>query len=229
MRISGVTRSNRQPPIEETVLVALEAQVAAVDHQLGAFRDAPVDIAPDLVEMLLGDQRTHVGLGIVVGADLEARDARGEALDQRVADPVAHRHRHRDRHAALAGRAVACPHQRVGRLVEIGVGHDDHVVLGTAQRLHPLIVRRARAVDVFADGGRADEADRADAGVGEDGVDRLLVAVYHVDHAGRRARLLHQLGEAKPAGWVLLRRLEDEGVAAGERQGEHHMGTMAGS
>jgi hypothetical protein len=56
-----------------------------------------------------------------------------QLLDQRVGGLLADRHRHRDRHAALAGRAVGRADQRVDRLVEVGVGHDDHVVLGAAQ------------------------------------------------------------------------------------------------
>jgi hypothetical protein len=79
----------------------------------------------------------------VAGADLERLDARLELGDQRIAGLVADGHGHRDRHAALAGRAVAGAHQRVGGLVHVGIGHDDHVVLGAAQRLHALAGLRA--------------------------------------------------------------------------------------
>jgi hypothetical protein len=41
----------------------------------------------------------------------------------------------RYRHATLSGRAVGGAHDRVDRLVEIGVRHDDHVVLRAAERL----------------------------------------------------------------------------------------------
>jgi hypothetical protein len=39
----------QQPPTIEAVLVALQLEAAAVDHQLGAFLDADVDVALDLV------------------------------------------------------------------------------------------------------------------------------------------------------------------------------------
>ena len=47
--------------------------------------------------------------------------------------------------------AVGGAHQRVGRLVEIGVRHHDHVVLGAAQRLHAFAGRRGGRIDVFGD------------------------------------------------------------------------------
>ena len=57
----------------------------------------------------------------------------------------------RDRHAALAGRAVAGGDRGVGGGVDVGVGQHDHVVLGAAERLHPLAVLRAGLVDVAGD------------------------------------------------------------------------------
>jgi hypothetical protein len=100
------------------------------------------------------------------------------------------------RHAALAGRAEGGAGEVVDHLVEVGVGHDDAVVLGAAERLHALPVRGAAAVDVLRDVGRADEADRLDVGIVEDRVDHLLVAVDDVEDAVGQARFLHQLGEA---------------------------------
>ena len=94
--------------------------------------------------MLAGDERAHLRLGVGAGADLQRAHPRHQLVHQPVADP-ADRDRDRDRHAALAGRAIGRAHQRVGRLVEIGVGHHHHVVLGAAQRLHPLAGRRGRA------------------------------------------------------------------------------------
>jgi hypothetical protein len=47
------------------------------------------------------------------------------------------------------------------------------MVLRAAQRLHALAVRRAAFVDRFGDGGGADEADRRDAGMREDRLDRF--------------------------------------------------------
>ncbi len=112
-----------------------------------------------------------------VGPDLELLDARNQLLDEAVRRLVSHRHRDGHRHAALARRAIAGAHQRVGRLVHVGVRHDDHVILGTAEALHPLSGRTSARVDVLGDGGRADETDRLDQRVVEDRVHRLLVAI----------------------------------------------------
>ena len=64
------------------VLVALQLEAAAVDHELGAFLDAEIDVAPDLVEMRARHHRAVVGLRVGRGPDLEALDARDELLHQ---------------------------------------------------------------------------------------------------------------------------------------------------
>ena len=81
-----------------------------------------------------------------------------------------------DGHAALAGGAVGGTDEGVGGLVEVGVGHDDHVVFGSAEGLYSFAGGGAGAVDVFGDGGGTDERNGLDGGVLEDGVDRGLVA-----------------------------------------------------
>ena len=126
-----------------------------------------------------------------------------------------------DGHAALAGGAVGGADESVGGLVEIGVGHDDHVVLRAAEGLHALAVLCAGGVDVLGDGGRADEGDGLDGGVREDGVDGGLVAVDDVEDAVGQAGFLEHLGEEDGGGGVALGGLEDEGVAAGEGEREH--------
>ena len=154
-------------------------------------------------------------------ADLQRLDLRDELLDQPVRGLLADRHRHRDRHAALAGRAVGRAHQRADRHVDVGVGHDDRVVLRAAERLHALSVRGAGRIDVARDRRRADEAHRLDVRVGQQRVDRLLVAVDHVEDAGGHAGLRQQLGDEERRGGVALGGLQDEAVAAGERDREH--------
>src|SRR5215813_3328581 len=67
---------------EEAMLVALQLEAAAVDLELGAFLDAEVDVAPDLVEMRAGDERAVVGLRVGGWPDLEALDAWDQFLDQ---------------------------------------------------------------------------------------------------------------------------------------------------
>ena len=171
--------------------------------------------------MLRCDQRPHVRRPVGRGPDLQRLDLRHELLDQRVRRRLADRHRHRDRHAALAGRAVGRAHQRAHRHVDVGVGQDDRVVLGAAERLNPLPVRRAGGIDVARDRRRADEAHRLYVWVRQQRVHRLLVAVDHVEDAIRHACLRQQLGDEERRGRVALGRLQDEGVAAGERHREH--------
>ncbi len=162
---------------EVAVLVALHLEAASVDHELGALALALVDVAAHLGEVLRRDQRTHLRFGIGAGTDLQAADLRLQLLDQGVGGLLSHRHRDRDRHAALAGGAVGGAHQRIHRLIHVGVGHDDHVVLGAAQRLAALAVEGGGLIDVAGDRGRADEADGRDVGVAQDRVHRRLVAV----------------------------------------------------
>ena len=170
--------------------------------------------------MRAGDERAVIGLRIARGADLEAFHPRDELLEQGVGGLAADRHRHRYRHAALAGRAVAGADQRIDGLVEIRIRHDDHVVLGAAEALHALSLGAAGGVDVLGHGRGADEADRPDARVGQQRLDRVAAAIDHIEHAGRQPGLDQQLGEPHRHRRVALRRLEDEGVAAGERRRE---------
>ena len=123
---------------------------------------------------------------------LQLRDA---LLQQRheLVGRVADADEHRDRHAALAGRAVARRHRGVRRELHVGVGQHDHVVLRAAERLHALAVLGAGLVDVLRDRRRADERHRRDLRVLEQAVDRDLVAVDDVEHAGRQAGLGEQL------------------------------------
>ena len=100
----------------------------------------------DLVAVLVGDERAHVGLDAVDAravADAQRRDALADLRDQLVGDGLDGEH-DRDRHAALAGRAVAGVDGLVGDEVEVGVRQHQHVVLRAAERLHPLAVLRTR-------------------------------------------------------------------------------------
>ena len=213
----------QRTPDEEAIAGVVDSRLASVHHQLGALVDAGLDIADHLVQVSAGDQRPHVVVRPILDAGADAQ--RLQPFDQLGAQPLggllAHRHRHRDRHAALAGAAVGRAHQRIHRLVEVGIGHHHHVVLGAAQRLNPLAVGRRRGVDVFGDGRRADEADRLHPLIGEQHVHALLVAIDHVEHAVRQAGLLEQLSQAHRRGRILLRWLHHEGVTAGQRHREH--------
>ncbi len=106
-------------------------------------------------------------------------------------------------------------------MVEVGVGHDDHVVFRAAKALHALPVRAAASVDVFGDWRGADEAYGLDHGVVEDRVDGFFVSVHDLQDAFRKARFFHQFGQHERHGWVTLGWFEDKRVAACDGRGEH--------
>ena len=103
-------------------LVALHREAAAVDDKARAFRDAHVDVAFHLLEVLRRDERSEVGIECGGGAHFQAFDARGKLLHQPVGGVFANRYGDRDRHAALAGRTVAGADQCIDGLVHVGIG-----------------------------------------------------------------------------------------------------------
>ena len=91
------------------------------------------------------------------------------------------------------------------------------MVLRAAEGLHALAVRGAGLVDVLGDRGGADERHRLDLGVGQQRVDGLLVTVHDAEHAVGQAGLLPQRGDGVDGRRVLLAGLDDDRVAAGDR------------
>ena len=123
--------------------------------------------------------------------------------------------------AALAAGAEGRRHDRRHGHLEVGVGHHDERVLRPAQRLEAL-AGAGRALGDVARGRRlADERDRVDLGVVEQAVDRVAGAVDEVEDAvGELVDRVDQLEDQLRRARVALRRLEDEGVAAGDREGQ---------
>ena len=93
----------------------------------------------------------HFGLRISARPDLQRGDPRRQLVDQAIGSLLANWDGDGDGHAALAGGAVAGAHQGIDGLVHVGIGHDDHVILGTTQRLHPFAVGSAGRIDIFGD------------------------------------------------------------------------------
>ena len=145
-----------------------------------------------------------MGLGVGGNANLEPAGGVDHALDEFVTGAVADSDGHWQRHAALAGRAVGRADDVLDRLIHIGVGHDDAVVLGPAHALHALTVGGAVHVNVVGDVRRADEGDGADLRRLQQAVDRFLVAMDDVEHAGRATRFYEQLGEPNRHGGVFF-------------------------
>ena len=194
--------------------------VTPIDDDRGAVRCGTIDVAAHLVAMLTGDQRAHLVVGLVARTDLDRRDPLGDLADELVGDRLGGED-DADRHAPLAGGAVAGRHRGVGGHVEIGVGEHEHVVLRPAEGLDALAVLRSRLVDVAGDRRRADEADGGDVGVLEEPVDGDFVAMHDVEASRWEAGRGEQLGEEHRRRRILLAGLEHERVAARQGVGEH--------
>jgi len=109
--------------------------LAAVDHDLGPGLYARVDIAANPLERGLGDKRTIVSLRIEAVSDSQVVDPLNEPGAQPICRLLTDWNRDTDRHAALARAAVSGSDQRIDGLIEVGVRHDDHVVLCAAEAL----------------------------------------------------------------------------------------------
>ena len=208
-------------PTKKPSGASADFDVATVGGDGRALAGAVLDEFADAVGVLAGDDRTHVGLGGGVrGADPDGPggvDERGEELFGGVADHDGGA----ARHATLARAAEGGFDHATHGPFDVGVGHDDDVVLRAAVGLDALAVPRARLVDGAGDGRAADEADGADLGMGQEGVHGLASAVDEVEDAGGQARLLEEFGDADGGEGDFFAGLEDEGVAADEGDRVH--------
>ena len=136
---------------------------------------------------------------------------------------------HRDRHAALAGRAVARATTAASAASSMSAsGSTIMWFFAPPSACTRLPWRGAGLVDVLRDRRRADEADRRDVGVLEQAVDGDLVAVDDVEHAGRQARLGEQLGAEVRADGSRSRGLSTNVLPHAIAIGYIHIGTIAG-
>ena len=186
-----------------------------VGDELGTFGDALVDPLHDRGPVLGRVDGAHVDIGVETGADLEPLDPLFHERAQTIGG-VANPDHQGLGHAALTSRAVAGGDRRVGGELHVGVGQDDHRILGGRVRPDALAVGGAGLVDVPTDRRRADKLNRVDTGVHQQGRDRLAPAVHNVEHTSGEARFLPQLGlELSRTGGV-AGGLPDEGVTTGE-------------
>jgi hypothetical protein len=141
--------------------------LAAIQSDRGAFFGADVEIAGDTVAMSGGDERAHVYFGLSVGcADFHFGSFVDEAGNEFITDG-ADGEGDGTGHAALTGAAIGAGGERGDGLVEIGIGHDDQMILSAAGGLDALAVAGAGFVNVFGDCSRTNERDRLDCGMGE--------------------------------------------------------------
>jgi hypothetical protein len=111
---------------------------------------------------------------------------------------------------------------------DIGVWDDHEMIFGTAESEHPFSGVDAALVDEFGDGSGTDKGGCCDAGVVKDGFDSGAVALNDIENAVGEAGLLEEFGESEWGEGDLLRGLENEGVAAGDGDGEHPHGNHGG-
>jgi ParB family chromosome partitioning protein len=103
--------------------------------------------------------------------------------------------------------------------VQIGVVEDDVGRLAAELQADLLEPRRRALVDPLAAHLAAGEGDLGDIGVGHQRRPQFRAeAGHHVDHAGREAGLLDQLGEGERGGGGELRGLEHHRVARRQRR-----------
>ena len=140
-----------------------------------------------------------------------------EPLLQLAVDRLVHDHAARGG-AALARGAERRPDDPLDGEVEIGVVHDDDPVLAAELEMDVLEVVGGVLRHEHAGLARAGEGDDRDVRMAHEPVAGLLaVAVDEVDHPVRKPRLAEQLDEALGEQRRVLRRLQDDGVAADER------------
>ena len=80
-------------------------------------------------------------------------------------------------------------------MINVGIGHDHHVVFCAAQRLNAFAVVCAGFIDVIRNRCGADEADGFDIRVFQQGIHRLFIALHHVEHAVGQTSLFQQIGQ----------------------------------
>ena len=172
------------------------------------------------------DERTDVGVGVPARTDPQARGGGHKGLaDLVLAGAIADQHSDRAREASLAGGSERRSHDRGDGCLEVGVGHHHQGVLGAAERLATLAGGRRALGDVAGGRRLPDERDRVHLRVVQQPVDRIVRAVHQVADARRDlVDSVDELEDPLRGPRVALRRLEDEGVAARDREGEEPEG-----
>lgn len=196
----------------------------AAGHQGGAFLEADADVAGDLVVVGLGDHRADLGLRVLRIADDQAPGARGELGDELRVDALL------DEDATAGGAALAVQREDgeqrgVQRPLEVGVFEDQHRRL--AAQFHRVFLDPGRLHDPSPGGGAAGEGHRAHVAVADQRVAGAgAVALNHVEHPRRNARLVHQAaqlvgGQRRQLGHLQHRRVAQRQARRGLPGGGH--------
>src|SRR5690554_24639 len=136
-------------PYPVTVRQFIHGTASTVQHQFRTLGLASGNQGFDTLLGLTADNRAIAGAGVVPGA--RAYFCHGFLEFRYPLLCGADKHRHGDRHAALAGGTHRGTHQGIDHLLLVSIRHDHHVVLGAGEALHTLHVAGAGFVDVAAD------------------------------------------------------------------------------
>ena len=192
------------------------ATVGRAAAELGrAGGDRVLDQVDDDLVLAVGGHRADLGLPLDRVAEPQLLRLAGDALDEAVGD-LAHHVDALDPRAGLAGVGEAAPDGAGDRVVEVGVGADDHRVLAAELEHRALQPLGADLADLAADLDRAGEEDLAGAGLGQRVADRAA-AVDDADQALGQAALLEDAADRLAQQRRQAGRLEDDAVAGHQR------------
>src|SRR5207302_4978796 len=114
--------------------------LAAVQRDRGALFLADVQITGDAIQVFARNDRAHVhGRAAVGRADGHLAGAFAQTFDERIGDRP-DRHGDAAGHAPLTGATEGGRLDRLRGLLQVGVGHDDQVILRAAGRLDAFAV-----------------------------------------------------------------------------------------
>ena len=179
---------------EVAALIAFDRVISAVEHELGAFRHALVDVGEHLFIMLFIGDRSELGGLVPRGANLDLLRLFFELCDEFIGNRFLH-HAAGKRHTALPRAAVSGVDNARDRALQCGVRHDERVVFRLAKRLTALARSGGALIDLQAHGRGTDEGDALDIRMVKNGVDFIARAGHDVDNAVWHTRFFVDLGE----------------------------------
>src|SRR6266852_67454 len=208
-------RDVREHGRHEPVALLGEAARRLVD--LRALFLARLDELRDAVELHLRVDRADVGVLVERVADTERLEAALQLLDERLVDRLLREETGAGAaHVALV--EVDAVDDSLDGLIERAVVEDDVRRLAAELERQLLAGAGELALNRLADLGGAGERDLVDAVVVDERRARAPVAGDDVHDARRQLRLPQHVAEKERGERRRLRRLEDDGVAAGERR-----------
>ena len=210
-----VVQNGRAQPETVSVLFTLGLVAATVEHHAGAISFSFIDPLGDALLARAGDNRAHFAGRVSAGAN---HNLFGASLDGRnqLLRNAAHSHDYRQGHAALTGSPEGTGADVLSSKLDVGVGHDNGVVVSATQSLHALTVSHTGVLHNVSHRGGTHKADGVNARVGEDVAHQVAVTSNYVEQTVRQAGLLVEAsyevrGAGNRGGY-----LEDEGVTGGQ-------------